>query len=194
MRRNRRAALAPSAPRDLVQSGAQLRFVSTELREVVLGALPLAQHEVLHARSRVEPCAIDVEGIPSKAAARRELGLAQDGHLAVVVARLVPGKRVEVSLAACERVPDLSVVVIGEGPERAALERRFPTALFVGHVTRPRALAYLSAADVLVSASLLEGAPTVVREARALGTPVVCLPAGDLRAWASRDGGIHIVG
>ena len=97
-------------------------------------------------------------------------------------------------LYVCERVPELLAIVVGEGPERASLERRFPRARFVGHVPRPRALAYVAAANVLVSASLLEGAPTVVREARALGTEVVCLPAGDLRAWAATDPGLHVVG
>jgi glycosyltransferase involved in cell wall biosynthesis len=111
----------------------------------------------------------------------------------VIIARLVPGKRVDVALEACRRVAHLHAIVIGDGPERAALAQRFPAARFIGQVTRPVALTYLSAADVLVSASLLEGAPTVVREARALGTPVVCLPAGDVARWAETDAGIHVV-
>jgi teichuronic acid biosynthesis glycosyltransferase TuaC len=51
----------------------------------------------------------------------------------------------------------------------------------------------MSAADLLLSASRHEGAPTVVREARALGTPVVATDAGDLRAWAAADAGIWLV-
>jgi teichuronic acid biosynthesis glycosyltransferase TuaC len=91
-------------------------------------------------------------------------------------------------------VPGLQTVVVGDGPERPALEQRFSTVRFVGQVERPLALAWLAAADALVSASLHEGAPTVVREARALGTKVVCLPAGDLRKWAEADPGIYVVG
>jgi hypothetical protein len=71
--------------------------------------------------------------------------------------------------------------------------RRFPRARFVGHLERPLALAYLAAANVLVSASRQEGAPTTVREARALGTDVVSVAAGDLELWAHRDPGLHIV-
>jgi glycosyltransferase involved in cell wall biosynthesis len=121
------------------------------------------------------------------------VGIRPDARVAVIVARLVPGKRVDVALEACRRVPNLQTIVLGDGPERDALARRFPSASFLGHVERSIALAYLSAANVLVSASLLEGAPTVVREARALGTDVVCLPAGDVARWAESDPGIHVV-
>jgi teichuronic acid biosynthesis glycosyltransferase TuaC len=51
----------------------------------------------------------------------------------------------------------------------------------------------MAAADVLVSASREEGAPTVVREARALGVPVVAVPCGDLATWAAADPGIALV-
>jgi glycosyltransferase involved in cell wall biosynthesis len=179
---------------DLVRTGAQLRFVSSELQRLVLGAVPTTARGILEARSRVEPCVIDLPGAQSRAQARAALGIAAEAHVAVIVARLIAGKRVQVALEACERVPRLQAIVVGEGPERERLARRFPRATFVGQVERPLALAYLAAADALVSASLEEGAPTVVREARALGTPVVCLPAGDLASWAEHDAGIHVVG
>lgn len=179
--------------KDLVQAGAQLRFVSSELQELVLDALPPAYAPILRARARVEPCAIDVTEIMTREQARVRLGIAESSRVAVIVARLVPGKRVDIALEACRRVTTLQAIVVGDGPERAALARRFPAASFVGQVPRPLALTYLSAADVLVSASRLEGAPTVVREARALGTPVVCLPAGDVERWAQSDPGIHVV-
>jgi glycosyltransferase involved in cell wall biosynthesis len=180
--------------RELVRSGARLRFVSSELCNLVLGCLPEAQRAALASRSRIQPAAIDVEGVPPRAAARVALGIEPNGKVAVIVARLVPGKRVDVALEACARVRRLRTIVLGDGPELQHLLARFPTAQFVGHVERPRALAYISAADVLVSASLSEGAPTVVREARALGTPVVCLEAGDVRRWAESDPGLSVVG
>lgn len=179
---------------ELCRTGARLRFVSTELQELVLGSLPAGQSAILRARSRVEPCAFDVSAAPTRAQARARLNLDRDGKIAVIVARLVRGKRVDVALAACQRLPNLQTIVVGDGPERARLARRFPATRFVGHVDRPLALAYVAAADALVSASLNEGAPSVVREARALGTPVVCLEAGDLRKWAESDPGIHVVG
>jgi teichuronic acid biosynthesis glycosyltransferase TuaC len=178
----------------LVRSRAQLRFVSSELQELVLGSLPNAERRALQPLSRVEPCAIDMPQALSRARARQLLGITSDAAVAVIVARLIAGKRVHVALEACERVQSLHTIVVGEGPELGRLMRRFPRATFVGQVERPLALAYLAAADALVSASLREGAPTVVREARALGTPVVCLAAGDIEQWARVDAGIHVVG
>ncbi len=180
--------------KELVRAGARLRFVSNELRELVLGALPTAERAILETRSRVEPCVIDLPAAWSRAQAREALGIAPEIPVAVIVARLIASKRVHVALEACRRVPHLHSIVVGDGPERDRLMRRFPRATFVGQVARPLALAYLAAADALVSASLEEGAPTVVREARALGTPVVCLAAGDLASWARQDDGIHLVG
>lgn len=188
------AALGPAralVTRELLRSQARLRCVSTQLRELLLGNVTKAQRLELAPRLRVEPCTIEVPNT-SRAEARAGLGIELPTKLAVVVARLVPGKRVAVALEACRAVRDLSVVVLGDGPERAALSRRFPDARFVGHVPRDLALSWLAAASALVSASRLEGAPTVVREARALGTPVVCVEAGDLRAWAAKDAGIHL--
>jgi teichuronic acid biosynthesis glycosyltransferase TuaC len=179
--------------KDLLRANAQLRFVSSELHDLVLGALPPAQRRILQARARVEPCSIDVTDTMTREQSRARLGIPESSRVAVIIARLVPSKRVDVALEACRRITDLRTIVVGDGPERTALARRFPAASFVGHVERPLALTYLSAADVLVSASLLEGAPTVVREARALGTPVVCLPAGDVARWAQSDPGIHVV-
>jgi teichuronic acid biosynthesis glycosyltransferase TuaC len=179
--------------KELVRAGARLRFVSSELKDLVLGSLPARERDILQARSRIEPCAIDVTSAVTREQARALVGIPAAARVAVISARLVPGKRVEVALEACRRVANLQTIVVGDGPERDTLARRFPAAHFVGHVERPLALVYLSAADVLVSASLHEGAPTVVREARALGTEVVCLPAGDVARWAESDAGIHVV-
>jgi teichuronic acid biosynthesis glycosyltransferase TuaC len=112
--------------------------------------------------------------------------------LAVVVARLVPGKRVGIALDAIAHLPAVDVVVIGGGPLLSALQGQFPNVRFTGELTRSQALEWIAAANVLVSASLLEGAPTVVREARALGVPVVACPAGDLTLWAERDAGLWL--
>jgi glycosyltransferase involved in cell wall biosynthesis len=177
---------------ELRRSGARLRFVSSELERLVWGGLSVAQRQHLQPLSRIEPCAIDVAP-QTRSSARQELGLAESARLAVIVARLVPGKRVDVALEACSRIPHLKTIIVGDGPERAALMARFPLAQFVGHVPRSQALTYVAAANVLVSASLHEGAPTVVREARALGTPVVCLAAGDLAHWAQTDPDLHVI-
>ena len=73
------------------------------------------------------------------------------------------------------------------------LAEAFPGAELLGRLPRSAALTWLAAADVVLSASRLEGAPSVIREARALGTPVVATPAGDLSGWAETDPDLWLV-
>jgi len=170
-------------------NGAAIRCVSAELRQRLGRALGAQLAE----RARVEPSPLELDPVLDRQAARVALGIAPDARLVVVVGRLVASKRARVALSAAGLVPGTHLVVVGDGPERARLERAFPEARFLGAVERPRALAWLSAADVLVSASEREGAPSVVREARALGTRVVALPAGDLETWSRADRGLTVL-
>jgi glycosyltransferase involved in cell wall biosynthesis len=173
----------------LLDHGARFRFVSERLRE----ALCREADARLEEASRVELPPLDLSLAPSRSSARSMLGIARAERLAVIVSRLVADKRVDLALAAANGVGFDQVVVVGDGPERQRLQRAFPSATFLGKLPRAGALAWLSAADVLVSASPAEGAPTVIREARALGVPVVAVAAGDLRRWAALDPKIHVV-
>lgn len=164
-----------------------LRCVSREL-QTELGALD----GTLLLRSFVEPCAINLKGVPACAPARAKLGL-DARPLIVIVSRLVAQKRVAVALEAASFLAGARVVVIGSGPLRATLERAFPGAEFLGALPRPEALTWIAAADLVLSASDREGAPTVIREARALGTPVVSVRAGDLLSQAERDPALYVL-
>ncbi|HTQ02900.1 MAG TPA: glycosyltransferase family 4 protein [Polyangiaceae bacterium] len=170
-------------------AGAEVRCASEELRHELLRALGPLPHTKLLVAAPV----LELTRPWQRDEARAELGVDARARLIVVVGRLVAGKRVDLALRAAELVPGARVVVVGDGPERGELERRFPFARFVGQVPRSRALAWLAAADVLLSASALEGAPSVVREARALGTRVVAVEAGDLAAWGKRDAGLCVL-
>ena len=169
---------------------ARLRVTSHEL-----AALLRAESPELAPALSVAASPIDVQGVPSRAAARRQLGLAESGVILLIVARLIQDKRVALALQALEllELRGASTIVVGDGPELAALSARFPSVRFTGRLPRSQALCFIAAADVLVSASAAEGAPTVVREARALGVPVVAVAAGDLATWAQTDSGILIV-
>lgn len=173
----------------LVRAGVTVRCVSESLREVLVAATTPS----LHAFTRVEPSPIRV---PSPAddrdTLRARLGVSTGARLALVVARLVPGKRVSTALDAVAHLPGVEVVVIGDGPLLPELRARFPQVRFTGELSRSQTLEWIATANVLVSASLLEGAPTVVREARALGVPVVACPAGDLTLWAEGDSGLWL--
>ena len=123
------------------------------------------------AKSFVRAPSIDVPDVRARATALR----AALGAFDVSVGRLVASKRVDKAIDRVARTRDL-LVVVGDGPERGPLERhaerRAARVRFVGDLPRDEALAYISAARALVFASEREGCSTVVREARALSTPV----------------------
>jgi glycosyltransferase involved in cell wall biosynthesis len=155
----------------LVARARSWRFVSDGLRDELLRSLsPYAARRLL-ARSFVRAASIDVPDVGARAAIIR----AELGAFDVSVGRLVPSKRVDKAIERAARTRDL-LVVVGDGPERARLERRAAERAarvrFVGDLPRDEALAYISAARSLLFASEREGCSTVVREARALATPV----------------------
>jgi glycosyltransferase involved in cell wall biosynthesis len=173
----------------LERRGAELRCVSDELRTVLEGLSPAGSK----LRLTVAPTRVELGKVPDRARARLLLGVSGAKALIVIVGRLIPDKRVRDALGAAALVPAADVVVIGDGPEHAELTRAFPAVRFVGRLPRERALTWIAAADALLSASRREGAPTVVREARALGVPVVAADAGDLARWAERDPGLFVI-
>lgn len=164
-----------------------IRCVSDDLARRLTKLLG-ADHQMSIA---VAPSPIDVPRLPDKAQLRSQLGVGSE-RLVVIVSRLIRSKCVDVALQAALRQPDAKVVVCGDGPELRRLRRRFPSALFFGQLPRRRVLEWIAASDLVVSASRDEGAPTVIREARALGVPVLAAPAGDIAKWAEVDAGISV--
>lgn len=177
-----------SIARTWLARNASLRVTSAELAAVLRAANPELSNVL-----RVGVSPLDVDGVATRAEARRALGLAEHARLALIVSRLIPEKRVAQALRALCLLDEISISVVGDGPELSALRSAFPSVHFVGRLPRPEALRYMAAADVVVSASAEEGAPSVVREARALGIPVVAVAAGDLASWAERDPGLLLV-
>jgi glycosyltransferase involved in cell wall biosynthesis len=69
-----------------------------------------------------------------------------------------------------------SKVVIGDGPQKAVLERRYPKARFLGEKTGHELSSHFAAADVFVFPSLTDTFGVVQLEALACGTPVAAFP------------------
>jgi glycosyltransferase involved in cell wall biosynthesis len=69
-----------------------------------------------------------------------------------------------------------SKLVIGDGPERARLERQFPQAVYAGYRFGEDLAAHLAAADVLVFPSRTDTFGLVNLEAMACGVPVAAYP------------------
>src|SRR6266478_3411390 len=69
-----------------------------------------------------------------------------------------------------------SKVVIGEGPQRAELQRRYPDASFLGEKSGKDLTSHLAAADVFVFPSRTDTFGVVQLEALACGVPVAAFP------------------
>lgn len=104
--------------------------------------------------------------------ARRSADLrkATDRPRVLFVGRLSRAKNVDVLLDALGGLP---CTIVGDGPERAALQARAPQAVFAGAVDFDRVLGFYETHDVLVLASETEGWPKAIVEAMAFG--LVCI-------------------
>jgi glycosyltransferase involved in cell wall biosynthesis len=171
-----------------------IRFAAHATMDALAASLPADLQKRLLVVSRVQSPRITVPDVRASAMAIRD-GWGERA-VAVTAGRLIRSKRVDVAVRAARYVePPFVLEVIGDGPDRERLHR-VPCderVLFLGSLRREEALAHIAASDVLVHASSTESAPTVVREARALGTPVVACDAGDVALWARSDTGIHVV-
>ena len=67
-------------------------------------------------------------------------------------------------------------LVVGDGPQRKELERRFPQAVFVGAKAGAELASYYQRADVFVFPSRTDTFGLVLAEAMACGTPVAAYP------------------
>lgn len=84
-----------------------------------------------------------------------------------------------------------SMVVIGGGPQKAELEKRYPKAFFLGEKTGKDLTSHLAAADVFVFPSLTDTFGVVQLEALACGTPVAAFPVtGPLDVIADHPVGV----
>lgn len=160
--------------------GARVAFVSDELR-----ALANAPDAI------VQPMGLDVAHFASLAR------VPTTPPTLLVAARLVPIKGVDVAIAALAHVrTPVQLVIAGDGPERARLERGAARAprhrvSFRGAVdARARDRLLCEASAVLVPSRVLpngrsEGMPMIALEALAAGVPVIASAVGGLRSLAA---------
>lgn len=158
-------AVADGVERDLVEGYGVPRERVVVVRNPIAGARILGG-----ARAPVDDAFVDSGG----------------GPLVVAVGRLVALKGFDVLLDAFARVPAEArarLVIVGDGPERVALDARVralgleDSVRLVGYDANP--WRYVARADLFVLSSLTEALPGVVAEALVLGVPVVaadCAP------------------
>jgi glycosyltransferase involved in cell wall biosynthesis len=153
---------------------------------------------------RIEPERVSV--IPDPALSQAEVdGLSRPRDTAIAelqgrgrrflaVGRLAPQKNFALLLEAFARLatPEDQLLIAGEGPCRAALERRISRlglaaqVLMPGHVSDVAQL--YRKADALVLSSNYEGVPSVVIEALAAGLPIAATSCCDSMTWLLGSG------
>jgi len=121
---------------------------------------------------------------PTRGDARAALGI--EGFALGVAGRLTAQKALGDTLEALARVPEVALLVLGDGPERATLERRAAElgiadrTRFLGAGTRDDVVALFRAVDVALVTSAWENLPHTLLEALAAGTPVIATAVGGI--------------
>jgi len=182
---SQRRLLGPKrfAHRALYQAGGRVADGFIAVSSDVAASVRAAYHPS-PGRLAVIPNGVDVERYAEpvdREAVRRSIGVPPAAPMAIVVAKLMTQKGHAVLLDALPRVigrvPDLHVVLVGEGDLRAELESRVAAMGMAGRVTfagnRGDIPHLLAASDLFVLPSLWEGLPMALLEAMATGLPVV---------------------
>lgn len=175
-----------------------LEALSCEVSDLHIANSPAVRDHLVHQLGfppglvRVVPNGIDLAEIDAAPPARRhELGIPDSVPLVAWVGRMDPVKGLTTFVEMLRRLrtgdgvapSDCRGILLGDGPERGAVERAVRAAGLERAVTfagwRDDVVRWLKAADVLVLPSRTEGSPNVVLEAMAARCPVV---ASDIAA------------
>jgi len=164
----RRSRLARSLARPVLQRAQVVTAVSREVGnwvQAAAGRLVDTPH--------IHPMPVDTRSYP----------WTRGGGGAVVISRLVPSKRVDLALGAVAVLAssghDIPLTIVGDGPERAALEQQSNRlgikrlVRFVGTGSLSDARVYLERADVMLFTARGQGVAPAAIEALACGVPVV---------------------
>ncbi|MFF2549772.1 glycosyltransferase [Nocardia sp. NPDC058058] len=155
---------------------AQIRYMADEL------GYPESKIKVIY--NGVEPSAFEIADDRTAAAA---LGIGADDLVVGIVAALRPEKDHATFLAAArlvaEQIPAARFLIVGDGPERAAIQARTEAFGLSGRVilagNRPDIPDLLRAMDIVVLSSYsVECFPMALLEAMAAARPAVCTAVG----------------
>jgi glycosyltransferase involved in cell wall biosynthesis len=139
---------------------------------------------------------------------RRRYGIAPDECVILFTGRLVREKQIGLLPDIAERLAAAGIacrmLIVGDGPDRAALEARLPNAVFAGFLVGDELAAAYASSDIFLFPSDTETFGNVTLEAMASGLPCVCadatgsrslveegvtgflVPTGDVDAYAAR--------
>ena len=172
---------------DTARRAAAVMAVSSGLKEAMV-ALGVDAGKITVLRNGVD---IDLFRPEDRRAAKENLGLSGSPMVAMV-GNLVPEKDHALAMRALARLPGCHLAIVGDGPERPALQslaKQLAIAdrvTFLDNMAQSRLRGLYSAADATVLTSTREGWPNVVLESMACGTPVVSVDVGAVREMITR--------
>jgi len=106
------------------------------------------------------------------------------GKTVITICRLTPWKGVDRLIDIINSMPDLRIIILGDGPMRGQLEaqaqrlRLNDRVIFMGQRPKPEVQAVLKQCDLFVLNSTYEGLPHVILEAMMIGIPVIATRVG----------------
>lgn len=131
---------------------------------------------------RVIPTGLDLRRFTAAPdpALRTSLGLPDRGPVLLYLGHLAKEKNIAELIAAMPDIPGAALLIVGDGPERPALEAQAEAlglagrVIFAGMVPPAQVPRYYALADAFVSASTSEAQGLTYIEALAAGLPLLC--------------------
>ena len=177
-----------AATRHVVRRAATVIAVSHWLRDRLEAAVPDAR-----GKTEVIDCGVDLERFTPRDAetARRELGAPDEGTMFLCLGGLTERKNVLRLARAFERRGEGSLIFVGDGPLRVALDGRDKIRV-VGRVSHDEVPTWIAASDVVCQPSVVEPFGLATLEAMASARSVVATTVGGPPEFVTLESGVLV--
>ncbi len=186
---------------DIIRQRGWLRFYSPILRRVLSAAdaIIATSSRYIESSPWLQPVRDRCTVVPLGIDLSRFTALTRNAHTPptlLFVGRLRYYKGLDTLLRAMPEIPQAHLVIVGDGPMRAAWQQLAaqlglgPRVRFAGEVSDAELLRHYAGADlfVLPANARAEAFGTVLLEAMAMGLPVVSTELGTGTSWVNQDG------
>jgi UDP-glucose:(heptosyl)LPS alpha-1,3-glucosyltransferase len=168
----------------ILKNSKKIIAVSNEVRDQILALYQIPVEKIV-----VIPNGVDLARFKpdaeKRARIRKELAIGNDDRVLIFIGHLFEIKGLDYVLDAIKLLPEMRLIVVGEGvnihsyKQRIAMQGRDRQVCFLGTVLKHNE-DYYSAADVFILPSESEGFPLAALEAAASGLPLITTRTGGL--------------